>query len=129
MKPEEFITRYASLAFQAQEETGIDYRVILAQWALETGWGENDLSRHHNNLGSIKYTGKYGTPGPNGFASYSDLNEFLEDYIRVMNLDYYARVRSAQDPEAQIRALQASPYDENHYPGLPELYRKYFASL
>lgn len=129
MKPQEFIETQMNLALDAQSLTGVDYRVVLAQWALETGWGGSTLAQKHNNLAGIKFTGSFGTGTPQGFASYKDLGEFLLDYVRVMNLSYYARVRVGRTPEEQIAALQASPYDENHYPQLPAVYHQHVASL
>jgi len=129
LQPDEFIERYVNLALEAQAFTQIDYRVILAQWAHETGWGGSELATKHNNLGCIKYVGKGGVRGPNGFASYATAREFLRDYIRVMSLDFYRAVRSAPTPDAQIYALQASPYDENHYPHLRRVYDDRLAAL
>lgn len=129
MELKDFLDKYSSYAFRVDEETGMDYRVVLAQWSLESGMGRNRLALVHNNPGSIKYTGNYGVYGPYGFASYSGLDEFVQDYIRVMNLEYYAEVLKARDPLEQIRSLQASPYDEAHYPELLDVYQKHFERL
>jgi len=39
MQPDEFVKAYYPYAKQTQDKTGIDARFILAQAALETGWG------------------------------------------------------------------------------------------
>lgn len=41
MTPKEFIAKYQGFAKNVQKKTGIDYRFILAQAALESGWGKN----------------------------------------------------------------------------------------
>lgn len=41
MKISEFVTKYYPFAKESQIKTGIDARVILAQAALESGWGEH----------------------------------------------------------------------------------------
>src|ERR1700749_851912 len=41
MKPKDFVLKYYPFAKETQVKTGIDARVILAQAALESGWGEN----------------------------------------------------------------------------------------
>ena len=41
LTPKEFVKAYLSYAKQTQEKTGIDARFILAQAALETGWGKS----------------------------------------------------------------------------------------
>lgn len=40
MKPSEFVTAYGPFARQTQEKTGISAIAILAQAALESGWGK-----------------------------------------------------------------------------------------
>ncbi|NCX93144.1 MAG: peptidoglycan hydrolase [Gammaproteobacteria bacterium] len=40
MKPQEFVNTYKSFAFDTQRKTGIHAAVVLAQAALESGWGE-----------------------------------------------------------------------------------------
>lgn len=41
MIPSEFVKAYSKYAKQAQDKTGIDSRFILAQAALESGWGKH----------------------------------------------------------------------------------------
>ena len=41
MTPNEFVKTYYKYAKQTQDKTGIDARFILAQSALETGWGKS----------------------------------------------------------------------------------------
>lgn len=41
MTPSEFVKSYYKYAKQTQDKTGIDARFILAQAALETGWGKS----------------------------------------------------------------------------------------
>lgn len=41
MKPIDFKNKFLSFALKTQEKTGIDAYVVLAQSALETGWGEH----------------------------------------------------------------------------------------
>lgn len=39
MKPIDFVTRFRPFALTTQQKTGINYAFILAQAALESGWG------------------------------------------------------------------------------------------
>ena len=41
MSPKQFVHSYYSYALETQDKTGIDARFILAQAALETGWGKS----------------------------------------------------------------------------------------
>lgn len=127
MAAREWVERVQPYADRAAQATGLPARVILAQWALETGWGTSYLATHDNNLGGIKYVGvpeqDYSS---GGFAGYRSLDRFVTDYIRVLNGDWggYPAVRAVARkayPDAETRfravaqALGASAYDEGHY--------------
>ena len=43
--PQKFIESLYPLARQVEQETGIDARVMIAQSALETGWGQHQIDR------------------------------------------------------------------------------------
>lgn len=53
MKPTEFINKFMPFANMVQNETGIPAIAILAQSALESGWGDKAIG---NNLFGIKWT-------------------------------------------------------------------------
>jgi len=52
MKPNEFVKKYYPIAVEVQEITGIPALAIMAQAALESGWGAKKIG---NNLFGIKY--------------------------------------------------------------------------
>ncbi|HWR94503.1 MAG TPA: glucosaminidase domain-containing protein [Flavobacterium sp.] len=52
MKPNEFVKHYYQIAQEVEEITGIPAIAILAQAALESGWGAKKIG---NNLFGIKY--------------------------------------------------------------------------
>ena len=52
MTPEEFVQKYYPFALESEQETGISALAIMAQAALESGWGEKAIG---NNLFGIKY--------------------------------------------------------------------------
>lgn len=104
-----FIDRVLPYARRAAAATGLPVSVILAQWGGESGWGRNAVAQQ-NNLGAIY--------GESGFRTYASLDEFTDDWIRVIHLPYYDAVRAAArdgDPVAVARALGESPYDNGHY--------------
>lgn len=49
--PKEFLERYEKMATDSSKQTGISKDLILAQLALESGWGEHI---NQNNIGNIK---------------------------------------------------------------------------
>ena len=50
--PQEFVKIYGPVANQVSKEIGVDPRVILGQWGMETRWGSAMIGEH--NLGNIK---------------------------------------------------------------------------
>lgn len=97
-------------AVTAAEQTGVNPFVILAQWAVETGYGTDQKNwvRGHN----------YAGVSPGGqVASYPDRAHGLASYIHELNSSYYADVRNAgaTHPEAQLDALAKSPWASGHY--------------
>lgn len=110
-----YARRMFPYAKRASLGTGLLISVILAQWAHETGFGTSAVALNANNHGGIKYSegnsiadGKYGA-----YASYGSLDQFVQDYIRVINLSYYKSVRAAKTPESQIAEFGKSPYAED----------------
>lgn len=99
-------------AQRAAKGTDIPFEVCLGQWAQESGYGKSSLSQTGNNFGGITYTSnadfKIG-----GFAGFYTIDNFITEYIRVMNLSYYTAVRKATTIEATCIALAKSPYSAN----------------
>jgi len=123
MTPTAFVRTYGTLADEAAKLTSVSRWTILAQWAVETGWGTSALCIHDRNLAGIRWYGRAGTfqiggtPGKvgTGFAGYSTLGAFVADYAHTLNLPAYAKVRAAVGVDAECRALGASPWDAGHY--------------
>lgn len=120
---EAFLHRYGGEADTAARHTGVNRWTILAQWAVETGYGTSALAVNWHNLAGIRWYGQAGTvqiggtkgKHGTGFAGYRTVDRFVTDYARVMALAPYDRVRHVQSVESQCRALGASPWDAGHY--------------
>lgn len=127
-----YVQQMLPWARRAAADTGLPVSVILAQWALETGWGRSYLATRHHSHAGIKYfpphsiaRGRAAVAGfHRAFASYQDLQQFLADYRRVMMLRHYVEVRqvaAASHPSARARAeavalaLGRSPWDAARY--------------
>lgn len=115
MNAQQFEAAYGGVADYLASKTRLSRVLFLAQFTLETGWGNSQLA-HHNNLAGIKYTG-YHSSNFGGFAAYDSLSWFEADYLRVISLPYYEHVlASAGQPIAeQVRQLGLSPWDAGHY--------------
>ena len=119
---EEFVNTIMPMAQEASARTGLDPRLIVAQAALESGWGK---SAPGNNLFGIK---SHGMPGGNtmattevvngqpvtvqdSFRAYASPAESVKGYADFMTQNpRYEPVRSAQGLEAQVAALGKSGY-------------------
>lgn len=122
-KQSDFIAKMTPYAQRAARSTSRDVGVIVAQWAVESGWG-NAWSTRINNYGGIKYVGQKESSGyvvADGlkYAKYSSIDRFVDDFIRIFNMSGYGypAVRAATTPAAEIKALAGSSYAESTYSG------------
>ena len=115
---DDFVNRYLDYAKQAAAAVDMPVSVVLGQWALESDYGRSNRAVNHNNLGGIKYSSNgFGSPVGDGFARYDSIGSYVKDYIRVMKLGYYDKVRAAGGVDDTILELAKSPYDAGHYGG------------
>jgi flagellar protein FlgJ len=129
--PESFVERAYAAAKKVADELNVDVRAVLAQSALESGWGE---SVANNNLFGIKADSRWG--GERGlqptlefrngvlareqawFRRYGDWQQSFEDYGALIqsNPRYREALESGADPHAYARALQRAGYaTDPHY--------------
>jgi flagellum-specific peptidoglycan hydrolase FlgJ len=109
-----FIYNMQPYAEQASKQLGISRDFILAQWAHESAWGGSDLSKSGYNYGGIKNVGQsYAAGTLYGHARYNSTSDFVKDYIRVMQLDRYKKVRDATTHQGEIMAIGNSGYAED----------------
>lgn len=130
--PEQFIDSLYPLASRVAEETGIDARLMLAQSALETGWGRNQILTEDGkpsfNLFGIKahrdwdgaqteiLTTEFHGGNPlktrDSFRVYDSFEDSFRDYAQFLQSnDRYQDALALRDqPKAFAHALQASGY-------------------
>lgn len=119
---QEFVAQMMPHAMRVSQQTGIDPRIVIAQSALESGWGR---SAPGNNFFGIK---SHGQPGGNtlattevvngqpvrtrdSFRAYADMGESADGYARFLQQNpRYRPMLQAQGLDAQIQALGASGY-------------------
>jgi len=146
MLPSEFIGTFGPLARAAQDQGGMDYRVVLLQWAIETGWGSSPVCRNEHNLagckinerlwdaGYIDYEGSASTEGSDRrqrYAGFYTYERFIPYYVAILHNGLYDEVLQGRTPEEQIAALQRSPWvsPAGSYPGAFTMWRQHFARL
>ncbi len=129
---EEFVRRLHPLAVQAARELGVEPKVILAQAALESGWGRSVIKNSNGdnsfNLFNIKadkaWQGKQaqvttlefdqGIPKKvnAGFRSYESFEASFRDYVDFMksNPRYGDALKKAGNAEQYMHELQRAGY-------------------
>lgn len=135
---EQFVQRLHRYAEQAGSELGVEPRVILAQAALETGWGKSIISNRDgsssHNLFNIKAGSSWSGRQANvttlefeqgvakkqraGFRSYDSFRESFDDYVQLLknNPRYSQALEHAGEPERYMRELQKAGYaTDPHY--------------
>lgn len=115
-----FKAKYGAAAESAAQQLGVPAEGILAQWALETGWGKSIIPGT-NNLGNIKDfsgkgTGVTAKDNANGsvdkYRQYKDTDAFVADFVSLIQRKYPKAV-GASTPEAFASALKANGYAED----------------
>lgn len=127
----EFVTQLSGAARVASQQSGIPHQLIVAQAALESGWGQREIptpdgSRSYNLFG-IKAGKSWDGPTTeiatteyeNGaahkvkakFRVYGSYLEAISDYVQLItNNPRYANVANANTPEQAAHALQKAGY-------------------
>lgn len=130
--PSEFISTLLPHAKEFAQKLGLDAEALLAQAAVETGWGRfmihsGDGQNSHNLFG-IKADKRWdgqstsintlefdqGIPKQQkaAFRSYDSFTDSLKDYVSFVtdNPRYQQAIEKASDPKAYFSALQAAGY-------------------
>ncbi|MCK9236838.1 MAG: flagellar assembly peptidoglycan hydrolase FlgJ [Thiopseudomonas sp.] len=129
--PQEFISAMMPMAQQAAEQLGVEPRYLVAQAALETGWGKNMLRDAQGgntfNLFGIKAHGWKGQSAQAttsefvkgekvkeqaDFRQYSSFEQSFNDYVSFLqsNGRYKEALKVADNPEQYLRELQRAGY-------------------
>ncbi|KLD76224.1 flagellar assembly peptidoglycan hydrolase FlgJ [Xanthomonas hyacinthi] len=129
--PEGFVAQIWTHAQKAARELGVDARALVAQAALETGWGRRGISRgdgaSSNNLFGIKATGWSGERVSTGtheyvdgvkqsqtadFRAYASPAESFADYVRLLktNPRYQQALNAGTDIRGFAQGLQRAGY-------------------
>ncbi|KDM93038.1 flagellar assembly peptidoglycan hydrolase FlgJ [Photobacterium galatheae] len=129
--PQDFVSRMRPFAEKAAGLLGTDPAVLIAQAALETGWGKKvvrNAAGDSNNLFNIKADQRWagnkvatqtleyhdGIPVQEraAFRSYNSYEDSFNDYVRFLNDNprYADALASPEDPRRFIRNLHKAGY-------------------
>lgn len=116
--PDDFSARYGAAADKAGKALGVDPKVVLGQWGLETGWGKSVIPGT-NNLGNIKDFSGNGTAATDNmtgsrdkYRAYESPDHFVDDYVSLIQRKYPNAV-NAKTPEEFAKALKSGGYAED----------------
>ena len=129
---DEFITAMLPMAEQAAEKIGVDPRYLVAQAALETGWGKSiirqqDGSSSHNLFGikthntwegdsarvlTTEFKGGKAVKEAASFRAYESFAHSFDDYVSFLqnNGRYEKALATTENPEQFARELQKAGY-------------------
>ncbi|WP_337261601.1 MULTISPECIES: flagellar assembly peptidoglycan hydrolase FlgJ [unclassified Serratia (in: enterobacteria)] len=132
-----FVARLSVPARVASQQSGIPHQLIVAQAALESGWGQREIPTADGtpsyNLFGIKAGSSWDGPVTEittteyeqgaakkikaRFRVYSSYVEAIGDYVKLLtNNPRYANVAAARSPEQAAHALQQAGYaTDPHY--------------
>ena len=135
--PEEFVAHLYPIAKSVGEELGVDPKVLLAQSALETGWGKHVMPRgggsSYNLFGikadrrwdgevtvvsTVEYRGGVPLREKASFRAYPSYEESFRDYLNFLrsNPRYENALQQVGDGEAFVAELQQAGYaTDPHY--------------
>jgi flagellar protein FlgJ len=130
--PKDFVKTLYPIAEEAAASIGLDPRVLLAQSALETGWGRKmiampDGSNSHNLFGikadarwqgeqatvnTVEYRDGVAAQERASFRSYGSYEESFRDYVKFLqeNPRYQEALSQSHDAESFTQRLQDAGY-------------------
>jgi len=127
-----FMSQLRSHAEQAANELGVDANVLLAQAALETGWGQSVIKNpqgessfnlfnikadsswrgNQTHVSTLEYDGGVARKQMAGFRSYASYKDSFDDYVDFIksNPRYSEAVKNAGNAAQYVRELQKAGY-------------------
>lgn len=128
----DFVATMLPLAEEAAQKIGVDARYLVAQAALETGWGksiirQSDGSSSHNLFGikahggwqgqaarvlTTEYKGGEAVKEAASFRAYDSYRQSFNDYVSFLqgNGRYQDALAATDNPESFVRELQEAGY-------------------
>lgn len=131
-QPKDFVTALTEPAQRVQEKLGVPFEVVIAQAALETGWGQKIIKASDgsstNNLFNIKADSRWAgdkvtketlefeqgamVKKAEPFRTYQSINDSINDYVDFLsNSDRYQdALQNSNNVEHFLQGLQKAGY-------------------
>jgi flagellar protein FlgJ len=129
--PQDFIHAVTPYAKKAAQSMGVDYRVLIAQSALETGWGEHVIKDKYGNqsfnlfnikadsrwdgqsvsVPTIEYVDGVAQREKASFRRYNSIHESFSDYQQFLSQPRYQKALAVSDDAHRfVEELQTAGY-------------------
>ncbi len=131
-EPKDFVTALTKPAQKVQQKLGVPFEVVIAQAALETGWGKKIIKDNNgnssNNLFNIKADSRWAgekvtkdtlefeqgnmVKKSAPFRMYESLNESVNDYVNFLSTNdrYQGALDKSNNVEHFLQGLQQAGY-------------------
>lgn len=103
-----FVATHRALADSASAQSGCQPSIILAQWALESDWGESDIAQQNLNLAGIRASGFQAHL--RRYESYPSLELFAQGYAALLKRDCPGL---ATEPQTPLTVFSGSDWATN----------------
>ena len=151
--PQDFIASLYPFAKEVERETGIDARLMLAQSALETGWGQYPILKQDGspsfnlfgikanatwqgdaaNITTTEFRGGVSMKEQANFRAYRSYAESFDDYAQFLqsNGRYQEALAVSDQPKAFAKELQEAGYatDPDYAEKIGSIVDRYFEGL
>lgn len=145
--PVDFVKAVWPGAIASAKKLGVDPKMLVAQAALETGWGKSIIQSHdgssthnlfnikadkhqkdgHVAIPTIEYSNGVAVRRQENFKKYDSLSDSFSDYVGLLTQnDRYAKaINQASNPKHYIRSLQEGGYatDPNYADKVYKIYQ------
>lgn len=119
-KRADYVIKYYGVAEKVGKAFGINPLVILAQAAVESGWGTSNLSQNHNNFFGVTAYGNINAYWKGGkyvstssglpFRTYDTVADGFSDFARLLISKYSTAAKASQSVTEYARLISTSPY-------------------
>lgn len=103
---EDFVNKMLPFAQISANLLGTTPGTLLAQWALESGWGTSEYARNRNNFAGINAI----DTNPDNATSYTTVEDFAREYARFIGVNSDGTHRNTSYMRAGIYGTSGSNY-------------------